>query len=166
LGILRVKADLVSLSVFAFVEFKIVNGIAAIVVREFLLSEYIFGPNLQESVVIRLAGFFAYNNGCLVIIDLEDNEFRAFAEFEFLKGFGAGGIDGNARARLLLANNGVRVIPFLDEPERRQTKRVYHAKVNPGESRNSLVDLFLVHSPPQCHYPSVDKGRKSFPTMQ
>ena len=47
-----------------------------------------------------------HDNGRLVIVDLENDEFGAFPKFEFLESFGTCGINGNARTRLVLATFG------------------------------------------------------------
>jgi hypothetical protein len=51
-------------------------------------------------VVVGFAAGFAYDDGGLVVIQLEDDEFGGFGQFELLECFRAGWIDGDSRARL------------------------------------------------------------------
>ena len=83
---------------------------------------------LQECIIVCLIRCFAHGDGSLIIIDFEDDVFRAFAKLEFLEDFRAGGINSNARAGLLLAHYGGG-IPF---------------EVKQGTSSNNFVSNFKV----------------------
>lgn len=96
----RVKADLIPLSLVAFGIVEIIHGITTILIGEFLMLDCYYRMYLQEGVVIRIVGHLAHDDGGLIIVDFEYNEFGCFAKFEFLEGFGAARINGNARARL------------------------------------------------------------------
>jgi hypothetical protein len=80
-GALRIKTDLVSLSLIAFGKFEIVNCITTVILWKFLLSETMSfrGIYRKEGLVVGIVGLFAYDNGGLVIIQFEDDEFGSFA---------------------------------------------------------------------------------------
>jgi len=64
--------------------------------------------NLQECVVVSVAAGLAYDNGRLLIVQLEDDVFGFSGQFELGEGLRAGWIDGNTRARLHVVSSHCR----------------------------------------------------------
>ena len=55
---------------------------------------------IQERLVISFVGSLLYDDGGLLIVQLEDDVFSAFSKFECIECLRAGWVDSNARARL------------------------------------------------------------------